>query len=224
MNVLAVGAHWDDIELGCCLTIGRLRERGATVYGVVLTDSETFVPHAGHARYAAEANVRHARSAEEANREGLAAFKALGIEPLLVRKEATNELRYSASLMQQIDRAATEKAVDCVFTHWPGDVNTDHRATWELSRVAFRNVRTLLCYRSNGYTDGVTEFRPNVFCGFSSERYEEKTRTLQLHATEWLYRKGRWQREIVDQERYWGHLIGRDYAEGFAVCRLMDPW
>jgi len=213
MNILAIGAHWDDIELGCCLTLERLRKQGANLYGVVLTDSETHMETA-----------EHDRTAEQAAEEGLAAFATMGIEFIGTPPVDQGMLEYDTLLMRGLDLAAHERKIDTVFTHWHGDVNTDHRAAWELSRVAFRHVPNLLCYRSNGYSDGVTRFEPNLFCGFSEQEYGRKLELLRQHASAWGYREDRWQWEILNQEWYWGHLCSHDYAEAFQVCRLLNPW
>ena len=39
MNILAVGAHWDDIELGCGLTLKRLADNGHKIFSVVVCSS-----------------------------------------------------------------------------------------------------------------------------------------------------------------------------------------
>ena len=49
MNILAVGAHWDDIELGCGLTLKRLADNGHKIFSVVVCSSlygknENFCP------------------------------------------------------------------------------------------------------------------------------------------------------------------------------------
>jgi len=41
MNILAVGAHWDDIELGCGLTLKRLADNGHKIFSVVVCSSYT---------------------------------------------------------------------------------------------------------------------------------------------------------------------------------------
>ena len=39
MNILAVGAHWDDIELGCGLTLKSLADNGHKIFSVVVCSS-----------------------------------------------------------------------------------------------------------------------------------------------------------------------------------------
>ncbi|MAR36791.1 MAG: hypothetical protein CL715_00115, partial [Chloroflexi bacterium] len=109
-----------------------------------------------------------------------------------------------------------------VFTHWFGDVNTDHKATWEISRTAFRNVKNFFMYQSNSYSDNVNTFKPNFYFSFNKEEYGLKEKLLSQYVPEWNHRKNRWTREIFERERYWGYISGNDYAEGFQIGKLVD--
>ena len=40
MNVLAVAAHWDDIELGCGITLKKLSKKGHNIFTVVICSSQ----------------------------------------------------------------------------------------------------------------------------------------------------------------------------------------
>lgn len=211
MNVLAVGAHWDDIEIGCALTLGRMKKRGAKVFGAVLTDS-CYAVHTGG----------HKRKGEDATREGLAVFKAVGITHVKTTLLPNQKMGYNQGTMQELESIAVDRKIDLALVHWHGDHNTDHAAAWQICRTAFRRVGGLLQYQSNTYFDNVSVFAPQVFCGFDSKEYEAKKKLLAMHGSEWKYRRQRWQREVFDKERFWGYLCGCDYAEGFMASRLLD--
>src|SRR5262245_60622347 len=211
MNVLAVGAHWDDIEIGCALTLTRLKSRGARLYGAVLTPSGYVVPE-----------DQHARKDDRALDEGLRSFQELGVVHEPTTMLPNQRMTYDQAAMQDLERIARERQIDLVFTHWRGDLNTDHAATWAISRVAFRRVPNVLLYQSNSYADNIDTFVPQYSWTFTAAEYERKKQLLALHAGEWEYRRERWQREIFDRERYWGYLAGADYAEAFMVSRLQD--
>lgn len=209
MNILAVGAHWDDIELGCGLTLKKLHEKGHNIFCVVVCSS----------RYG---NGTGGAEETDAERCGLKAFKLIGAKYIPTPKEPNQSLRYGSKIMQTLENVANKHKIDAVFTHWFGDVNTDHRATWEISRTAFRNVKSFLMYQSNSYSDGVHIFTPNFFSGFDRKQYVFKEKLLSQYAVEWKRRKGRWEREIFERERHWGYLAGNDYAEGFRIGKLVD--
>ena len=211
MNVLAVGAHWDDIEIGCGASLIRLRQRGAKLFGAVLTGSDYQVAH-----------HNHQRELDTALAEGLKGFEMMHVTHVRTTPQKNQQLSYTRHVMQELEAISRDYEIDMAFTHWFGDHNTDHLAAWELSRVAFRRTPTVLQYQSNSYFDNVNIFQPQFFWGFSEQEYERKKAILSLHTTEWSYRVTRWDRELFDRERFWGYLCNHDYAEAFMVTRLCD--
>ena len=211
MNVLAVGAHWDDIEIGCGLALHRLKKQKHTIYGAVLTSSE----------YEVEEN-KHIRKGLDAYLEGTKAFKEEGIIYLPTTPLPNQQMSYNQKTMQELENYVNKYSIDLVFVHWYGDTNTDHATNWLIAKTAFRKVRNVLQYQSNAYFDNVNIFTPQFFWGFTEEEYNFKRKLLSIHSIEWEYRKERWEREIFDRERFWGHLCGHDYAEAFMVSKLLD--
>ena len=210
MNILAIGAHWDDIELGCGLTLKKLKEKGHNIFSVVVCSSQ----------YGKDENEGMKES--EALENGLKSFKLIGADYIPTDKEPNSKLAYNKKIMQILEGIANNKKIDAVFTHWYGDLNTDHKATWEISRTAFRNVKNFLMYQSNSYGDNVNIFKPNLFFSFNQEQYLFKEKILSQYVSEWARREIRWKREIFERERYWGHISGNDYAEGFQVGKVVD--
>lgn len=210
MNILAIGAHWDDIELGCSLTLKKLREKGHNIFSVVVCSSQ----------YGKDENEGMKES--EALEYGLKSFELIGADYISTDKEPNSKLAYNKKIMQTLEGIANTKKIDTVFTHWFGDLNTDHKATWEISRTAFRNVKNFLMYQSNSYSDNVNIFTPNLFFSFNQESYIFKEKILSQYVSEWTRREIRWKREIFERERYWGHISGNDYAEGFQIGKVVD--
>lgn len=210
MNILAIGAHWDDIELGCGLTLKKLKEKGHNIFSVVVCSSQ----------YGKDENEGMKES--EALEYGLKSFELIGADYIPTDKEPNSKLAYNKKIMQILEGIANNKKIDAVFIHWYGDLNTDHKATWEISRTAFRNVKNFLMYQSNSYGDNVNIFKPNLFFSFNQEQYVFKEKILSQYVSEWARREIRWKREIFERERYWGHISGNDYAEGFQVGKVVD--
>ena len=210
MNILAIGAHWDDIELGCGLTLKKLKEKGHNIFSVVVCSSQ----------YGKDENEGMKES--EALEYGLKSFELIGANYIPTDKEPNSKLAYNKKTMQILEGIANDKKIDTVFTHWFGDINTDHKSTWEISRTAFRNVKNFLMYQSNSYSDNVDIFKPNLFFSFNQEQYLFKEKILSQYVSEWNRREIRWKREIFERERYWGHISGNDYAEGFQVGKVVD--
>jgi LmbE family N-acetylglucosaminyl deacetylase len=142
-SVLCVGAHGDDLEIGCSGTLMKLAEQGERIH-------VTWVVFSGDDVRATEARV----SAMEV----LRGFKTRDI---VVKRFRDG---FFPSLFDEIkdEFEALKRAVapDVVFTHWRQDLHQDHRTIAELTWNTFRN-HLILEYEIPKY-DG--DFgSPNVF-------------------------------------------------------------
>ena len=210
MNILAVGAHWDDIELGCGLTLKKMADQGHKIFTAVICSS----------LYGK--NIDKGMTEQDALKYGNNSFELIGANYISTVKEPNSNLVYNKKIMQTLEEIAHNNQIDTIFTHWFGDLNTDHRATWEISRTAFRNIKNFLMYQSNSYNDYVNIFKPNLFVGFSQTDYSFKEKILSQYGPEWNQRKDRWNKEIFDREKHWGFLAGNDFAEAFHIGKLVD--
>ena len=210
MNILAIGAHWDDIELGCGLTLKKMADQGHKIFTLVVCSS----------LYGE--NVDEGMAEQDALKYGTDSFNLIGANYVFTQKEPNSNLIYNKKIMQTLEKIACDNHIDTVFTHWFGDVNTDHHATWNISRTAFRNVKNFLMYQSNSYSDHVNIFEPNLFVGFNKIEYSFKEKILSQYTSEWSRRKDRWEKEIFNREKYWGFLANNDYAEAFHIGKLVD--
>jgi len=210
MNILAIGAHWDDIELGCGLTLKKLKDKGHNIFSAVVCNSQ----------YGKDEN--EGMKEFEALECGSKSFELIGAKYIPTEKEPNSQLAYNKKTMQIFEAITNDHNIDTVFTHWYGDLNTDHKATWEISKTAFRNVKNFFMFQSNSYGDNVNIFKPNFYFSFNSKEYGFKEKILSQYTTEWNRRKSRWTREIFERERYWGFISGNDYAEGFQIGKIVD--
>ena len=96
---------------------------------------------------------------EEALKFGLNSFRLIGANYISTPKEPNSKLVYNKKAMQILEDISNKNKIDTVFTHWFSDINIDHKVTWELSRIAFRNVKNFLMFQSNSYSDNVNIFR-----------------------------------------------------------------
>lgn len=156
-NVLAIGAHYDDVDLGCGGTLAKLRkECGAKVYKLTLTDNVT--------RFKEMNICVDAESSIDCSKK---ACSILGIEEICTFKPLEcNRLDYSSDIMQLIERIIFEKKIDTVFMHYKDDINKDHIAAYQLCITAARYCKNILMYYSNGYLPA-DQFSPTVFVDIS---------------------------------------------------------
>ena len=98
MNILAIGAHFDDIELGCGGSIAKHVAQGDSVYVYVATDSG-FINHANQI----------IRSSEVAKSEAEAAMRVLGVKELICGSFKTLDLEFIDGLNVEILRIVEKK-------------------------------------------------------------------------------------------------------------------
>src|SRR5689334_15994344 len=103
MNVLAIGAHFDDVELGCGGALARHAQQGDDVYVYVATVSG----------FANQYNVS-VRSSEVALEEARAAMRILKVKELICGKFKTLEVEFVDALNIEILKIVQEKKIDMV--------------------------------------------------------------------------------------------------------------
>lgn len=208
MIVLAIGAHLDDIELGCGGTIAKHVKSNDRVCMYVLTDSE----------YAAYNNPP-LRTKAVASEEGQEAASILGVDNLICEELKTKKLRYSIDLIERINKVVDDLGADLVYTHWIHDVHQDHSAVGRATLNAARHVPGVLMYRSNWYATNAP-FNGNFFVDISST-IETKIKAIKTHKTEYQKFGEKWIDFVKHQNRNSGIEMDVEYAEVFEVIKYL---
>jgi len=210
MKILAIGAHFDDIELGCGGSLVKHLKEGDEVYMLVVTDSE-------YKHY----NGTMLRSKDAALKEAQKAISILGVknENLMCLGYKTKKVKYSVDLIEKINEVIDRLNIDTVYTHWIHDVHQDHSAVGRATLNAARHVPRILMYRSNWYATD-TPFRGNFFVDISPY-IETKIKALQAHETEYKNRGEDWVNFVKHQNRNSGIEMETDYAEVFEIIRYL---
>jgi LmbE family N-acetylglucosaminyl deacetylase len=155
--VLCLGAHSDDIEIGCGGTLLHLKKTFSQLkfHWVVFS-------------------AAGARGREAANSAEL--FTA-GCEKHLVLKDFRDGfLPYSGAAVKDFfEELKGHVNPDLIFTHWQGDAHQDHRLISELTWNTFRN-HLILEYEIPKYDGDMG--RPNVFVPLEAPSYQQKVDAL----------------------------------------------
>lgn len=157
-RVLFIGAHCDDIEIGCGGTVMELlrRRRDAEVLWVVLSSNE-----------------ERAREARRSASKMLA-----GLERKRVEIRDFRESYFPAQMAAIKDYFGEVRRMldpDVVFAHYRDDLHQDHRVVGELVWNTFRN-QPILEYEIPKYDGGMGA--PAVFQELSARVAERKIRLL----------------------------------------------
>jgi LmbE family N-acetylglucosaminyl deacetylase len=156
-RVLCLGAHCDDIEIGCGGAILRLARAypELTIHWVVLSSTPERATEARASAEAFLAGVRNRQIIVQSFRDGF--FPYLGAEI----KGFFEELKGFRP--------------DLIFTHTRHDLHQDHRATCELTWNTFRN-HAILEYEIPKYDGDLGS--PNFFVHLDQATCAEKIRLL----------------------------------------------
>jgi len=157
LRVLCLGAHSDDIEIGCG---GTLLELGRRRLGVEYTWVVFCAP---------------GKRGEEAR---LGAERFAGGHPtnLHLRDFRDGFLPYTGCQVKEyFEELKITVDPDVVFTHWHGDAHQDHRLVSELTWNTFRN-HLVLEYEIPKYDGDLG--RPSVFVALEAENCRKKVEGL----------------------------------------------
>jgi LmbE family N-acetylglucosaminyl deacetylase len=207
MNVLAVGAHYDDVELGCCGTLIKHVIRGDKVTILVITDSSYKNPDGDLIR-----------SADVALKEGKEAANIIGAE-LICLKYKTFMVPFDETLTKTITHYIEDLKIDTVYSHWTHDLHRDHQYAGKSTLMAGRHVPRFLMYRSN-YYDTEHQFRGSFYSDIS-DVMETKVKVIKAHKSELERVRYKWLDFFCKLHKNYGQKIGVRYAERFEVVRYL---
>ncbi|MFL6097467.1 MAG: PIG-L deacetylase family protein [Blastococcus sp.] len=198
MNVLAIGAHPDDIELGCGGALLRHAAAGHRVTMLVMTTGERGPQDA----------VSRVIEQEEAAR-------IMGAD-LIWGGLADGAIPHDRETVALIDDAIRRCAADVLYTHSSQDSHQDHVSTAACSLSAARRLSRVLCYQA----PSTNAFEPTVFVDVEGQM-SGKIAALEAHRSQVL------RCQLVDLEaveatgRYWGHRSRMRFAEAFETPRFV---
>lgn len=208
MNILAIGAHFDDVELGCGGALARHAAQGDDVYVFVATVSGFSNQY-----------DQSVRSNEVAKAEADTAMKILGVKQMFCGDFKTLEVEFVDSLNIQILKLIQELNIQQVYSHWTGDIHHDHQAVARAALHSCRHVTRLLMYRSNWY-HSTLEFRGNFYVDIT-HTWEAKELAIRAHESEMERTGSKWVRFFQNEAENAGQRIGVKYAEVFEVVKWL---
>jgi len=197
--VLAVGAHPDDVEIGCGGALARHRTRGDEV--VILTLSR--------GTNGGDASVRTGESQRAATLLG--ARLEVGDLP----DSRISEGIETIGLIEEVVRSV---APTHVYTHSRHDAHQDHRNAHLASMVGARDIANLYCYQAPSST---IEFRPNLFIDIA-RHIDTKVAAIAAYESQVARSASLSPDHIMATARYWGRYTGYGLAEPMEVIRQCE--
>lgn len=205
-NVLIIGAHYDDAELGAGGTAAKLISMGKKVYKLTLTDNVTDYRQKNIV-------VRNETSVSESAH---ACAVLGGVVELDFAPLECSKLEYSKEVMQRIEKLIFDYNIDTVFIHHPEDMNNDHIVASRLSLTAARHCENIFTYQSNAY-QLERIFAPSLFFDIS-DFIDKKREALDQYGKE-HNRFSKLFETNIERNHIWGYSNEVEYAEGFGVIK-----
>ena len=208
-NILIVGAHFDDAELGAGGIAAKYSKEGKNIYKLTLTDNVTDF---------SQKNIKV--QFETSKKQSYEACNILGIKEISdFEPVRCSELVYSKEIMQRVEKIIYEYEIDTLFTHFGTDMNQDHVEASRICLTAGRHCRNILQFQSNGYIlDNV--FYPVFFVDIS-DVIDLKKKALSQYSQE-HNRFNRLFETNIERNHIWGYANEVEYAEGFNVVKYLE--
>lgn len=198
-RVLAIGAHPDDVEIGCGGSLAKHHARGDVLQVLTLS------------RGAAGGDVNQ-RTVEAHH-----AAKLLGAT-LEIGTLPDTRISSGPETIEIIQNAIRELQPTHVYTHCAEDTHQDHRAVHAATLVAARGVPNVYCYQAPSST---VEFRPNLFVDIT-DFIKEKIKAIDSYKSQ-VERMDALQHDVIlATARYWGRYAGYVLAEPMRIIRQRD--
>ena len=225
-RIMIVVAHPDDELLGIGATINKLvSETDCKVHVVILGEGITSRSSNRNKEKWEEELKRHHKNILEAQ-------KKIGYHSLKTYQLPDNRFD-SIDLLDVIKIVEFEKEEfdpDIVFTHHSGDLNIDHRITFQSVLTSFRplsneKIHNIFTFETPSGTEWQSSFhpeifRPNFFIEVTKENLNAKILGMECYKYEKReYPHPRSSKALLNRAEMWGIANGLNYAEAFCLIR-----
>jgi N-acetylglucosamine malate deacetylase 1 len=216
-RILTIVAHPDDEVLGAGATLKKHSENGDEVYCVYLADGVS-------SRSNSKENL------EKRRKEIKESSEILGFKEIFVYELEDNKMDLIPLLdiIKIIESIIQKIKPNIIYTHHSGDLNVDHRKTYEAVMTACRpcnfysprEIRTFEVLSSTEWQFNENHlFKPNIFVNIENE-IEFKIKAMQSYNSELRkYPHSRSLEGIEILAKYRGLQSNLKYAEAFRIER-----
>jgi LmbE family N-acetylglucosaminyl deacetylase len=199
MRVLAIGAHPDDIELGCGGALIKHSKKGDEVFLLVVCKGNL----------GGSVKVRIEEQKKAAN--------ILGAKKLFFGGKPDALVPNDYSTIRFLEKYITKVSPTLIYTHSKKDHHQDHRTLADCTLSAARYVQNLLAYETPSTTH---EFMPTVFVDIT-DVFDLKIKSIEMHSTQIKRCTFVKIANIKSVAKFRGSQARTEYAEGFEPVRIM---
>ncbi len=199
MNILAIGAHPDDIEIGCGGSLIKYSRAGHNVYLLIMTAGEM----------GGDADIR--------KNEQLESAKVIEAKDVIFKDYPDTNLPLNKILISNIEAVVKKTKPELIFVNYTHDTHQDHRTLAKGTISATRYIKNVLFYE----VPTTHDFNPSVYVDIT-DVIEQKVGCLEAHASQVMKTniEGLSIIEIAKSSATFRGIQGRvKFAEGFVPLR-----
>ena len=210
MKILAVGAHYDDIELSAGGTIAKFIKQGHQILVIIISSSD----------YISYDNII-LRTKEEARKEGIQGLITLGIKKDMIinLNYSTKNIPFDSEIIENINARIDKFKPNLIITHHPyAESHQDHINTSKSVMSASRKYNSIWVFEPL-YPSKLSTFP------FKPQKYVDISHTLSIkinaikkHITQFK-KYPYWKDLICCLARVRGIEINTQYAESFEIIK-----
>lgn len=205
MNVLCVGSHSDDLEIGVGGTAARLAEEGEEVDFLLIC------------------NLSRIKDISQRLKEAEKASEVLGVNLIKMNLQEGNFRDIPRTeLVYQLDEFFSRKPYRKVFVPCFNDSHSDHKFCAEIIfSVCRKNTADLFMYES-AIPSGIVpnSFVLNYFVDISNNMFV-KMKAVRCHKSQIeVYGEG-WLSAIEARARFWGEKFKKQWVEAFQAVKII---
>jgi len=200
-SILAVGAHPDDIELGCGGTLALHKMRGDKVFLLVLTKGEA------------------SGSPEVREDECRSSAAILCADRLIFGNLSDTRVHDGRETIDAVEKVVDEVKPDIIYAPTFKDTHQDHRNTGHACLSAGRRCKIILMYEG---ASTQRDFSPQVFVDVT-ETFELKLKMTRVYGSQ-IGNHGVYAvavKAIEGLAKFRGYQAGVDLAEAFEVGKFV---
>lgn len=135
-------------------------------------------------------------------------------------------------IIKKIEKEKSDFNPDIVFTHHNGDLNIDHRKTFQAVYTSCRplkdeTVNTIATFETLSGTEWIASndprrFIPNFFITLNDFQVKIKVKAMESYTYEIMdYPHPRSSKVIRNRAEMWGNTVGEPFAEAFQIIRTI---
>jgi|TARA_Y100000389_G_scaffold126223_1_gene123586 N-acetylglucosamine malate deacetylase 1 len=209
MKYLFIGAHADDIEIGCGGTLLKAYKKNK-IFNYIATNSE----------YSDE-NGKLVRSEFDAKEDIQRCYRGKKITNIIGNSKVFFLIN-NEELRSELVRLKKKIIPTVVFLPWVHDPHPDHKNLADAALTVFRDSDNVFMYRSNWY-HSMNSLNKNFFSNITAN-YKNKIKMLSNFKSEMQRTKSIWIKRIENESVANGNVINKKYAEAFEVVKLSNAF